>query len=101
MTPPLALQDFVAEVVHAHPSAKFEFSPLPSGVCFFWVTIHDRNFVLEYSPQEGVGVSENLADTPPFVGHDHFFPRLEDGIERMRAFLREAAKAVPSDFRAA
>jgi hypothetical protein len=95
MTPPTSLLDFVAEIVHSHPSAQLEFSPHSSGVCFVWVSLNDRNFVLEYDPKDGVGVSENLPTTPPFVGHDEFFPRLEDGIDRLRSFLRSSIPGIP------
>jgi len=101
MNPPVMLQDFIGELVHSHPGAQIEFRPLPSGVCFLWVTLRERNFVIEYDPKEGAGVSENLASTPPFVGHDHFFPNLEDGLKKLRSLLREVAATESSEVQAA
>jgi hypothetical protein len=93
---PIQLQDLIADVAHVYPSAQFEFDPLPSGVCFLWVTLNHRNFVIEYDPKQGVGVSENLPDTPPFVGHDEAYDTLEEGIARFKALLGDAARAAPS-----
>src|SRR5215207_10489396 len=91
MSTPSELQELVAEIVRDYPGAKLQFDPLPSGVCFLWATLHERNFVLEYSPRQGVGVSENFPDTPPFVGHDVAFERLPDGIAKFRELLESAA----------
>jgi hypothetical protein len=82
--------------VRSFPGAQLEFDPLPSGVCFLRVTLHERNFVLEYSPTQGVGVSENFPDTPPFVGHDFAFDRLAEGVVRFREFLQSAAASIPA-----
>ena len=91
MNTPTEFQDLVTEVMRAYPGAQFEFDPLPSGVCFFWVTLHDRYFVIEYAPSRGTGVSENHKDTPPFVGHDEVFDTLSEGVSRFRELLRRAA----------
>ncbi|HEV7402805.1 MAG TPA: hypothetical protein VGO11_07770 [Chthoniobacteraceae bacterium] len=101
MNPPIVLQDYVAELVHSYPSAELQFRPLPSGVCFLWITLLERNFVLEYDPKRGVGVSENLPTTPPFVGHDEAYPNLEDGLKKLRSLLRDAAQTIPAVFQAA
>jgi hypothetical protein len=93
MKTPSELQNLISEVAHAYPTAQLEYDPLPSGVCFFWVTVNERNFVLEYHPTQGVGVSENLPATPPFVGHDEAFDSLAAGIERFRSRLSEASKS--------
>lgn len=92
MNTPRQLQDLVAEIVHAYPSAQLELDPLPSGVCFLWATVAARNFVLEFDPKQGAGVSENLPDTPPFVGHDHGFSSLDQAIESFKKMLAEAAE---------
>jgi hypothetical protein len=92
MTPPLQLQDLVAELVHAHPSAKLDFDPLPSGVCFLWLTVEGRNFCLEYHPTQGTGVSENVAETPLFSGHDHGFAALEPAIKFFKQIVAKAAE---------
>jgi hypothetical protein len=93
MSAPVLLQDLIADVARAHSSAQFEFDPLPSGVCFFWAALNGREFVIEYHPTQGTGVSENFDDTPPFVGHDEAFPSLEAGIARFKALLADAARA--------
>lgn len=87
MNTPFPIRDFVSDIAHDHPSAQLELNPLPSGVRFLWVTLAGRNFVLEYHPSEGTGVSENLPDTPPFVGHDRAFASLEEAITELRGLL--------------
>ena len=96
MNTPLQLQDLVADVAHAHPAARLEFDPLPSGVCFFWVSLDGRNFVIEYDPKAGAGVSENFPDTPPFIGHDEAFPTLVEAVARFKELLAGAARGETS-----
>ena len=96
MNSPRQLQDLVADVAHAHPGAQIDFDPLPSGVCFLWVTVNDRNFVIEYDPKDVTGVSENLPDTPPFVGHDEVFLSLDQAVARFKALLADAALHEPA-----
>ena len=96
MSAPVELQNLIADVAHNYPSASIEFDPLPSGVCFLWVTVADRNFVIEYDPKRGAGVSENLPDTPPFVGHDEGFDTLTPAIDRFKSMLAEAARNEPA-----
>jgi hypothetical protein len=93
MNSPVQLQDLIATVAHRHPSAQLEFDPLPSGVCFLWVTVAERNFVLEYNPKEGAGVSENFPDTPLFVGHDHAYESLDPAVQHFLKILAEAEQA--------
>ena len=90
MKTPQQIQDLVADMVHSHPSARLDFDPLPSGVCFLWVTAESRNFVLEYHPTQGTGVSENLPETPPFTGHDHFFASLDKAVEFFKQLVHKA-----------
>ena len=92
MKTPLELQDLVADVVHSYPPAQFEFDPLPSGVCFFWLTLNGHSFVLEYHPTQGTGVSENFPDTPPFIGHDEAFDSLGDAVRRFKTLLDDALR---------
>lgn len=98
MSTPLPLQDLIADIVHTYPSAQLEFDPLPSGICFLWVTLNDRNFVIEYDPKRGTGVSENKEDTPPFIGHDEAFDSLEAAVQRFKVLLADAVRteAVPA-----
>ena len=92
MNTPIQLQDLVAEIVHTYPSASIEFDPLPSGVCFLWATVADRNFSLEYDPKGGAGVSENLPNTPLFIGHDHGFHSLNEAIPFFKQMLAKATE---------
>jgi hypothetical protein len=89
MNTPLPLQDLVADIVHTHTSARLELEPLPSGVCFLWVWLQGRNFVLEFDPQRGAGVSENTADSPAFGGHDRAFATLESAVRDFKRLLNE------------
>ena len=89
MKTPKEIQDLVGEVAHL-PSAGLDFDPLPSGVCFLWVTIGRR--LLEYHPTEGTGISENFADTPPFVGHDEAFDSLDEAIKHFKSLLADAER---------
>jgi len=96
MNTPSELQDLVAEIVRSYPGAQLDFDPLPSGVCFLWGTLGQRNFVIEYSPSQGTGVSENRPNTPPFVGHDMAFASLAEGVARFRELLRRAGELTGS-----
>ena len=93
MNTPIEIQDLVTAVVHQHPYAQIELDPLPSGVCFLWVSLAGRQFVMEYHPQQGAGVSENLPETPPFVGHDQSFDHLSAAVSHFLALLSTAAPA--------
>jgi hypothetical protein len=92
MNAPKKIQDLIGDVAHFHSDARLRYAPLPSGVCFLWVSIGNRNFVLEYHPTEGTGVSENFDDTPPFVGHDTTFDSLDDAVEHFKSLLADAAQ---------
>ena len=92
MKSPLQIQDLVAEMVHAHPSAHLDFDPLPSGVCFLWLTMEGRNFVLEYHPTQGTGVSENPPGSPLFSGHDHGFDSLDKAVAFFKQLVHQAAE---------
>ena len=91
MSAPRQLQDLISDVVHTYPTAEMEFDPLPSGVCFLWVTLNGRNFVIEYDPKRSTGVSENFPDTPMFVGHDEVYPTVGEAVERFKNLLSDAA----------
>jgi hypothetical protein len=98
MNTPQQIQDLVSETVHAHPAAQIELDPLPSGVCFLWVTVNGRNFALEYHPVEGVGVSENTPQTIPFAGHDQLFPTLDEAVTFYKQLLAGAEQSPPGPF---
>jgi hypothetical protein len=93
MNTPKKIQDLIGDIAHLHPDGRLRYAPLPSGVCFLWVSIGHRNFVLEYHPTEGTGVSENVADTPPFVGHDEVFDSLAAAVVRFKALLADAERS--------
>lgn len=92
MKTPQEIQNLAGEIAHLDFCRRLELHPLPSGVCFLRVTIGLRNFVLEYHPTDGTGVSENFHDTPLFVGHDAAFDSLDEAIGRFKSFLDDAAR---------
>jgi hypothetical protein len=92
MTTPQPVQNLVAQILRDFPAAQLEFDPYPSGACVLNVALEGRQFELEYSPQRGAGVSENFADTPPFIGQDEAFDSLEAAAERLLEFLASAAR---------
>ena len=91
MNTPSEIQDLMREISRRNDCRRMEFSPLPSGVCFLRVAIGHRNFVLEYHPVEGTGVSENAPNTPAFVGHDVVFDSLNAAINHFKSLLDNAA----------
>ena len=99
-TPP-PLQDLVSDIVHTHTSARLELEPLPSGVCFLWVWLGGRNFVLEFDPKRGAGVSENTSANPAFTGHDRAFASLEEASRDFKHLLRQTSSTLHSSALAA
>ncbi len=91
MKTPIQLQELVWEIVRTYPTAKFDFNPLPSGVCLLYVVLNGREFEFDYSPNGETGVSENFEDTPPFIGQDEVFPTVDEAVTRFKAFLADAA----------
>ena len=91
MKTPEKLQQLVAQVMEQFPEAHIDFNPLPSGVCWLNVGYGRRHFELEYSPAQGIGVSENFADTPPFIGHDQAFDSIDEGIKHFKSLLADAS----------
>lgn len=91
MSTPRQLQVLISDMISEHPSAQFEYDPLPSGVCILSVSLNGREFELDYHPKNGTGVSENFADTPPFIGHDEAFASLDDATARFKALLFDAS----------
>lgn len=96
MQTPLPLQDLVSDIVHTHTSARLELEPLPSGVCFLWVWLGGRNFVLEFDPNRGAGVSENSSGSPAFAGHDSAFASLDEAVTDFKQLLNNATSTLSS-----
>ena len=94
MNTPLPLQDLVADIVHTHTSARLELDPMPSGVCFLWVWLGGRNFVLEFDPKRGAGVSENNSSSPAFAGHDRAFASLEEAVRDFKRLLSQTSSTL-------
>jgi hypothetical protein len=92
MSTPIPLQNLVADIVRDFPSAYVELDPFPSGVRVLYVVLGGREFELEYSSTRGTGVSENFADTPPFIGADEAFESLDEAVNRFKELLASAAR---------
>ena len=92
MKTPKRLQLLVSEIIDQFPEASIEFDPLPSSVCLLDVWLGRRNFILDYNPTRGTGVSETFADTPPFTGHDVSFDSLDQAAEHFKLLLSDAAR---------
>lgn len=92
MKVPKRLQQLVGEIMEEYPQAHIDLDPLPSGVCFLNVWYGRRNFELDYNPTQGTGVSENLDDTPPFIGHDVAFDSLDEAAAKFKSLLADAAR---------
>lgn len=92
MKTPDEIKGLMSAVTDICPDASLRFHALPSGICFVRVAIGRRHFVLEYHPVEGAGISENLDDTPGFVGHDDVFKSLPEAVEHFKSLLASAAK---------
>jgi hypothetical protein len=89
---PPRLLSLIQDLKTAVPQLGMDIRVLPSGVVFLNVSPGRREFVLEYSPSRGFGVSENTKDTPPFdVGHDHVFDDAESAAECLLDLVRQAA----------
>ena len=88
---PPRLLSVIQDLRQIAPQIALNLRLLPSGVVFINVHADHREFVLEYSPSRGVGVSENHDDTPPFdIGHDHAFDTVEPAAEQLLALVRES-----------
>ena len=93
---PPRLLGLVEDLRRVAPPARIEMRVLPSGVVFLNVFPGAREFVLEYSPSDGFGVSENDQHTPPFhVGHDAVFDSADEAAEHLIELVAESLK-VPS-----
>jgi|SRR6266542_4176127 len=92
MKVPKELQVLIGHIVEAFPQARFEFDPLPSGVCLLDVWLGRRNFELEYHPTTGSAVSENFEHTPPFTVHDAAFDSLDEAANHFKSLLADAAR---------
>ena len=87
---PPRLLSVIQDLRQLAPQLALDLRVLPSGVVFLNVYPSGREFVLEYSPARGVGVSENTEQTPPFdIGHDSVFETVEDGADCLLGLVRE------------
>ena len=94
---PPRLLSVIQDLRQIAPQTALDLRLLPSGVAFLNVYAGRREFVLEYSPSRGVGVSENHDDTPPFdIGHEHVFDTVEPAAEQLLALVREALRTPQS-----
>src|SRR5437867_4213843 len=92
MKVPKEIQQLIGASLEGFPQTRIDFEPLPSGVCWLNVWFGRRNFEMEYSPTRGTGVSENLDDTPPFIGHDAAFDSLDEAAQHFKSLLADAAR---------
>jgi len=91
---PPRLLSVIQDLKSALPQLSMDMRVLPSGVVFLNVYPGNREFVLEYSPARGFGVSENTKETPPFyVGHDHVFDDADPAAEYLLRLVLDAVAA--------
>ncbi len=70
---------------------------LPSGVVFLNVHPGTHEFVLEYSPSVGYGISELNNSTTPFdTGHEHIFDDAESAAQCLLTLVRESIDTLHS-----
>lgn len=94
---PPRLLSLIQDLVRISPQLSLDLRLLPSGVVFLNVYPGMREFILEYSPTRGVGVSENHADTPPFeIGHERVFDSVEPGAEHLLALVQDSLRTPQS-----
>ncbi len=94
---PPRLLSLIQDLRQLVPQLSLDLRVLPSGVAFLNVYPGTREFVLEYDPRRGVGVSENTAQTTPFdMGHDHAFDTVEPAAECLLNLVRDAMPAPQS-----
>ena len=91
---PPRLLSVIQDLRQLVPQLALDMRVLPSGVVFLTVHPGVREFVLEYSPARGFGVSELNDSTTPFdSGHEHNFDDAEPAAECLLTLVREAMSA--------
>lgn len=97
---PLRLLSLIPELQNLVPRLALDVRVLPSGVVFLNIYPGSREFVLEYSPTRGFGISENTSGTPPFhVGHEHVFDSAEPAADCLLRLVRDTISS-PDTFAA-
>ena len=88
---PPRLLSVIQDLRQLAPRLALDMRVLPSGVVFLNVRPPAREFVLEYSPNNGFGISELSDATTPFdTGHEHVFDDAEPAAECLLTLVRES-----------
>ena len=92
---PPRLLSVIQELRQLAPRLALDMRVLPSGVVFLNVHPGVREFVLEYSPAHGFGISEVTRETTPFdAGHEYVFDDdAEAAAEWLLTLVRETKSA--------
>lgn len=91
---PPRLLSVIQDLRQLAPQLALDMRVLPSGVVFLNVHPGTREFVLEYRPEHGFGVSELSETTTPFdTGHEHVFDDAEPATECLLTLVRETMSA--------
>ncbi len=87
---PPRLLSIIQDLRQLAPRIALDMRVLPSGVVFLNVHPGAREFVLEYSPARGFGISEVNETTTPFdAGHEHVFDDAEPAAECLLSLVRQ------------
>ena len=90
---PPRLLSVIQDLRQLAPQLALDLRLLPSRVAFLNVYPGAREFVLEYDPTRGTGISENTDDTLPFDnGHERVFDTVESAAEYLIENVREALR---------
>jgi hypothetical protein len=91
---PPRLLSVIQDLRQLAPRLAIDMRVLPSGVVFLNVHPGAREFVLEYSPTNGFGISELNESTTPFdAGHEHVFDDAEPAAECLISLVRQTLTA--------
>ena len=88
---PPRLLSIIQDLRQLAPRLALDMRVLPSGVVFLNVHPGTHEFVLEYSPSVGYGISELSDATTPFdTGHEHIFDDAEPAAQCLLTLVRES-----------